>query len=140
MPSRTDTNGHTKAFDNPVKGHQGESQDGHVDLCGSYMWEGSGGRGGRTTPPPPPTPDPRPPTPPPTSTACHLHIVFTSTNLDFYIFRMQKLTPHSIKFIKRNWYEPGLNRLNWVGKTTPLGGIMFLEIYKTAIISSAAFP
>ena len=38
-----------------------------------------GGSRGSDDPPPPPTP------PPHLTTACHLHIVFTSTNLDFYI-------------------------------------------------------
>ena len=42
---------------------------------------GGGGRGGRTTPARPLY----------LTTACHLHIVFTSTNLDFYILEWKKI-------------------------------------------------
>ena len=45
---------------------------------------GGGGRGGGRPHPHPTPPHPRPP-PLHLTTACHLHIVFTSTNLYFYI-------------------------------------------------------
>ena len=64
----------------------------HYRLISKAPW----GQGGRTTPPP---------TPPTSTTAPHLHIVFTSrpTNLIRLLYiRMQKLTPYSIRFIKKN--------------------------------------
>ena len=67
-------------------------------ITGPYP--GGGGRGGRTTPTPPPTPLHL-------TTACHLHIVFTSTNLDFYILEC------------KNWHHIQSNVLKKIGGACP---------------------